>query len=67
MTNMPAHVYAFIIGAIGLVGIIVLSATSHPVPTVLSTITIAAVTGGAGLAYPSTSGSSSSPTFKPGP
>lgn len=54
MGNLPAHVYAFIIGLVGLVGIIVLAATSHPVPEILQVVTVAAVTGGAGLAIPGT-------------
>ncbi len=66
MSGIPAHAYAFLIGLVGLVGIIVLAATSHPVPSILSTITIAAVAAGAGIAIPS-SGSTptSNPTFKP--
>lgn len=52
MSTMPAHVYAFLIGLVGVVGIIVLAATSHPVPSILSTVTIAAVAAGAGIAIP---------------
>lgn len=64
MSTWPAHVYAFAIGLVGVVGIIVLAATSHPVPSILSTITIAAVAAGAGIAIPSSSGTTSSSTFK---
>jgi hypothetical protein len=53
--NLPGHVYAFLVGIIGIVGIIVLAATSHPVPETLTTITIAAVAGGACLAIPTVS------------
>ncbi len=67
MNRIPAHAYAFAIGLVGLVGIIVLAATSHPVPSILSTITIAAVAAGAGIAIPSSAGTTtSSSTFKPG-
>jgi hypothetical protein len=67
MTTAPAHVYAFLIGLVGIVGIIVLAATSHPIPTILSTITIAAVSAGAGLAIPSASGTAAkAPTIPPG-
>ena len=60
--SVPAHVYAFLIALIGLVGIIVLSALHDTVPEILQVITVAAVTGGAGLAVPS---SAPTATFKP--
>jgi hypothetical protein len=62
--NVPAHVYAFAIALVGLVGIVVLSALHDTVPQILQVITVAAVTGGAGLAVPSTSVPSTA-TFKP--
>ena len=62
MSNWPAHVNAFLIGLVGTVGIIVLAATSHPIPSTLTTITIAALAAGAGIAIPSaTSTKSASP------
>jgi hypothetical protein len=64
VTSAPAHVYAFLIALVGLVGIIVLSALHDTVPEILQVITVAAVTGGAGLAVPS---SAPVPTFKPVP
>ena len=51
--KLPAHFYAFAVSLVGLVGIIVLSAIGHPVPTVLQEVTVAALVGGAGLAVPS--------------
>jgi hypothetical protein len=53
--NLPGHVYAFLIGLVGLVGIIVLAATSHPVPQILTVVTVAAVSAGAGLSVPAIS------------
>lgn len=52
--NIPAHVFAFIIGLVGLIGIIVLIALHDTVPDILQVITVSAVTAGAGLAIPST-------------
>lgn len=60
--NAPAHVYAFAIALVGLIGIIVLSALHDVVPEILQVITVAAVTGGAGLAVPS---GSPTATFRP--
>lgn len=60
--NVPAHVYAFLIALVGLVGIIVLSALHDTVPEILQLITVSAVTAGAGLAVPS---STTASTFKP--
>lgn len=50
--KLPAHVYAFAVGFAGLVGIIVLAATSHPIPTILQIVTASAVAAGAGIAIP---------------
>ena len=49
--NLP-HVYAFALSAVGLVGIIVLSALHVPVPAILSELTVGSLTAGAGLAMP---------------
>lgn len=48
--KLSAHLAAFAVALVGLVGIIVLAALSHPVPTVLQEVTLAALVGGAGLA-----------------
>lgn len=62
MNNVPAHVWAFLIGLVGIIGIIVLAATSHPVPSVLPTVTIAALAAGAGISVPAgVIGSSAAP------
>lgn len=64
MSSWPAHVYAFLIGLVGTVGIIVLAATSHPIPSTLTTITIAALAAGAGIAVP-TAIAAKAPTVPP--
>ena len=50
--KLPVHFYAFAVSLVGLVGIIVLAGTGHPIPNVLQEVTIAALVGGAGLAIP---------------
>lgn len=50
VASTPHTVYAFALSAISTVGIIVLSALSHPVPVVLSEIAVGSLAGAAGLA-----------------
>ena len=52
--TIPAHVYAFFISLVGLVGIIVLSCLNKTVPDVLQVVTVSGLAAGAGIAIPTT-------------
>ena len=53
ITAQSAALYAFVLAGIGLVGAIVLAAMSKPIPANLWVVTLAALTGGAGISIPS--------------
>ena len=61
------HVLAFFVGVIGILGVIVLTAMNHPIPTILSGVTVAAISGGLGLSVPSSGTPPTTVPQAPGP
>ena len=53
MGNLSPHVYAFLLAFVAIAGIIVLAALKIAIPTILTEVTVATLSGGFGLAIPS--------------